>query len=368
MSPVMPDSSQFFRAEIAAMEGYEPGEWPPLNSGVLKLNSNENPYPPSLKVLAALQDISGELLRRYPNPRGKTFCEQVSKTFGVPTDWVIAGNGSDDLLTLLIRACAQSDKRSLAYPMPTYVLYRTLAAIQPADVSEIPYGQKRTDWVLPVEQLIEANAAVTLIATPNSPTGHLVPIEDVRQLAAELSGVLVIDEAYVDFAGDEAEFSSLALVREFENVIVLRTLSKGYGLAGLRLGFGIAQPQLLAGLLKVKDSYNVDAIALHLGIAALQDQDYKRDCAQKVISAREVLSEQLRSLDFVVWRSHTNFVLVQPPEPGPNAQTIYETLKECGIMIRYFAEAGLADKLRISVGTSAQNERLLCAMDAISSN
>lgn len=344
------------------MQGYEPGEWPPIGSGVLKLNSNENPYPPSPQVLAALQNIGPELLRRYPNPRGKTFCEVVGETFGVPADWVIAGNGSDDLLTLLVRACAAGEVRSLAYPMPTYVLYRTLAAIQPAKVVEILYGERGTDWVLPVEPLLSVNAAVTLIATPNSPTGHLVPMEDLRRLAAGLGGVLVVDEAYVDFAGEGADMASLALVREFENVILLRTLSKGYGLAGLRLGFGIAQPGLLAGLLKIKDSYNVDAIALQLGAAALRDQTYKRECAQKVIAAREALSAELRSRDFVVWPSQTNFVLTRPPETGPSAKIIYETLKEYGIMIRYFGESGLDDKLRISVGTPSQNERLLHAM------
>ncbi len=360
----MSQRNRLFRAEIASMEGYEPGEWPSLDSGVLKLNSNENPYPPSPKVLAALQEISAELLRRYPNPRGKTFCELVGKTFGVPADWVIVGNGSDDLLTLIVRACAQAGERTLAYPMPTYVLYRTLAAIQPADVVEVPYGQEGTDWILPVNELLAAPAAVTLIATPNSPTGHLVAIEDLRQLAAGLSGVLVVDEAYVDFVGTGADLASLALVREFENVIVLRTLSKGYGLAGLRLGFGMAQPGLLAGLLKVKDSYNVDAIALKLGEAAIADQPHKNSCVQKVVIAREQLGHDLRELGFKVWPSRTNFLLVQPPRQasGSTAEKIYQDLKAQGIMIRYFAQLGLDDKLRITVGTPEQNVRVVGAI------
>jgi len=248
--------------------------------------------------------------------------------------------------------------------MPTYVLYRTLAAIQPADVIEIPYEQKGTDWLLPVEQLLSAAAAVTLIATPNSPTGHLVPIADLRRLAARLSGVLVIDEAYVDFAGAGADVASLALVREFENVIVLRTLSKGYGLAGLRLGFGIAQPGLLAGLLKVKDSYNVDAIALTLGEAAIADQAYKNNCVQKVVAARDQLTDDLHKLGFKVWPSQTNFLLVQPPAAADfgrsqYAQVLQQGLKERQIMIRYFNEPGLDDKLRITVGTPEQNVKVV---------
>ncbi len=357
----MSKEKNYFRPVISAMEGYAPGEWPALDSGVLKLNSNENPYPPSSKVLGALAQISAELLRRYPNPQGKTFCKALSQTFDVPADWIIAGNGSDDLLTLLVRACAgsgrDSEMRSLAYPTPTYVLYRTLAAMQPAHIQEIPYQQKGTDWILPVEELLEADAAVTLIASPNSPSGHVVPQADLIRLAKNLSGVLVVDEAYIDFVGTDAPKASLALVREFENVILLRTLSKGYGLAGLRLGFGFAQPALLKGLLKVKDSYNVDAIALKLGEAAIADWPYKNDCVQKVIAAREQLAIDLQHLAFKVWPSQTNFLLVQPP--GKIAEKIYLGLKERDIMIRYFPQPGLDDKLRITVGTPEQNARMV---------
>ncbi|KPQ37046.1 MAG: histidinol-phosphate transaminase [Phormidesmis priestleyi Ana] len=360
----------WFRPEINNMQGYQPGEWPDLNANILKLNSNENPYPPSPQVLAALSEVSAELLRRYPDPKATDFCQVVGKTFGIPADWVIAGNGSDDLLTMLVRACAGSattrstaeKERMLAYPMPTYILYRTLAAIQPAKTVEIAYEMQGDNWSLPVEQLIAAQAALTLVATPNSPTGHCVPMADLRSLAAGLNGVLVIDEAYIDFAGEEAEQASLALVKAFENVIVLRTLSKGYGLAGLRLGFGIAQPPLLAGLQKVKDSYNVDAIALRLGAAAIADQPYKRAITQKVMAARQQLATDLQGLNFRVWPSFANFLLVQPPDG--KAKLLCEKLKENQIMIRYFNQPGLDDKLRITVGTPAQNERMLLAIQA----
>jgi len=265
---------------------------------------------------------------------------------------------------LLVRACAEGEARSLAYPMPTYVLYRTLAAIQPADVIEVDYqqngGQDGATWQLPIDDLLRANAAVTLIATPNSPTGHVVEVAQLRRLASALSGVLVIDEAYVDFVGDGADKASIELVREFENVMVLRTLSKGYGLAGLRLGFGMAQPALLTGLLKIKDSYNVDAIALKLGEAAISDQTYKQNCVKKVIAAREQLGVDLQTLGFTVWPSQTNFLLVQPP--ANQAFQLYESLKAQDIMIRYFAQPGLDDKLRITVGTPEQNTRLVQAI------
>lgn len=360
----MTNSKDWFRPAVANLRGYEPGEWPEIEAGVIKLNSNENPYPPSPKVLAALADFSGELLRRYPDPRAADFCRVVGETFGIPASWVIAGNGSDDLLTLLVRACAgastSDQERVLAYPTPTYVLYRTLAAIQPAGTVEIPYERVADEWRLPVEKLIAAQAAVTLIATPNSPTGHVVSMTDLRALATGLKGVLAVDEAYVDFAGSGADRAAIELIREFENVVVLRTLSKGYGLAGLRLGFGCAQPALLAGLLKIKDSYNVDAIALRLGAAAISDQAYKQAIAAKVIAAREQLSRDLQALGFRVWPSHTNFLLVKPPEN--RAYFLYKSLHAQQIMVRYFNEPGLDDKLRITVGTPQQNQKMVRAI------
>ncbi len=363
----MTSQADWFRPAINNMQGYQPGEWPEPNAGVLKLNSNENPYLPSPKVLAALADFNSELLRRYPDPQATEFFRVVGETLEIPTDWVIAGNGSDDLLTMLVRACAENStnrkERILAYPMPTYVLYRTLAAIQPAGTVEIPYEVEGDEWRLPIEKLITTQAAVTLVATPNSPTGHVVPMGDLRSLADGLNGVLVIDEAYVDFAGEGAPQASLALVREFENVIVLRTLSKGYGLAGLRIGFGCAQPRLLAGLRKVKDSYNVDAIALKLGAVAIADQAYKEAIAQKVIGDREQLATDLRTRKFRVWPSFTNFLLVQPP--NNTAQLLYQGLKEKQIMIRYFNEPGLDDKLRITVGKPEQNARMVSAIEEL---
>ena len=352
-----------FRTAVQTMQGYAPGEWPPLDAGVLKLNSNENPYSPSPNVQQALSRIGAESLRRYPDPLATDFRRAVSAVFDIPADWVIVGNGSDDLLTLLIRACTDRE-RTIAYPMPTYVLYRTLAHIQDTRAIEVPYKQTNDEWQLPVEQLVREQAAVTFIATPNSPTGHLVPLSDLRSLASKLNGVLVIDEAYVDFAGDDADKATLSLVREFENVILLRTVSKGYALAGLRLGFGIAQPQLLSGLLKVKDSYNVDAIALTLGEAAIRDRAYKQMIARQVVAAREKLADELRALGFFVWRSHTNFLLVQPPgeEGKAIAPAIYQHLKAQQIMIRYFSQPGLDDKLRITVGLPEQNERMVAVI------
>jgi histidinol-phosphate aminotransferase len=344
--------TSYFRPAIEVMQGYIPGEQPKQSTRIIKLNTNENPYPPSPAAMAVLRNFDEEALRRYPNPFANDFRQAISDVLNVPMDWVIAGNGSDEILNVLVRSCAEYQRR-VVYPVPTYVLYHTLAEMQPADIVEVPYGEGDR---LPIEQLVAANGAVTFIASPNSPSGHVVSNTDLRQLAAQLSGVLVIDEAYVDFATETA----LPLIDEFENVLISRTLSKGYSLAGLRLGFGIANPTLLSGLFKVKDSYNIDAIACAVGAAAIRDQAYKNECAEKVKVSRAKLALDLKQLGFQVPDSQTNFLFVKTPKG--NAQAIYLALKERGILVRYFNQPGLDDKLRITVGTDEQNHTLIEAL------
>jgi len=355
----------YFRQNINALSGYVPGEQPPPDAKVIKLNTNENPYPPSPEALKVLQELQGELLRRYPDPMAGAFRQSASQVLGVPADWILVGNGSDDLLTMIIRACTEPG-RQVVYPMPTYVLYRTLAQIQGAECMEVAYPE---DYSLPVEQLIEAQGAVTFVASPNSPSGTVAPVELLDKLAAQLAGVLVIDEAYVDFAESDA----LELVKRHDNVIILRTLSKGYSLAGLRLGFGVANPALLEGLIKVKDSYNVDAVACAIGAVAIADQSHKNTNAQKIKASRTQMASALEQLGFQVWPSQANFLLVgvsgaateelaelSPKElPSGNAEYLYEMLKQRGILVRYFKQPRLADKLRITVGTPEQNETLI---------
>lgn len=349
-------SMSYFRAAIDAMTGYVPGEQPPPGTPIIKLNTNENPYPPSPKAVDVLRSLDSEWLRRYPDPFAKAFCQAVSEALAVPPDWIIVGNGSDELLSVLIRACTEGDARKVVYPTPTYVLYRTLSAMQPAQVAEIPYP---ADFKLPLDELVAAAGAITLIASPNSPSGHQVPLADLRELAHRSSGIVVVDEAYVDFAAT----SALPLLEECENVILLRTLSKGYSLAGLRMGFGIAHPKLLAGLFKVKDSYNIDAIATAVGTAAMQDQAHKNACADKVKASRAQLRLDLKNLGFTVLDSQGNFLLATPP--AGNAAFLYGALKERGILVRYFRQPGLDDKLRITVGTDAQNQTLLEALTSL---
>jgi histidinol-phosphate aminotransferase len=333
----------YFRPAIATMQGYIPGEQPKPGTPIIKLNTNENPYPPSPIALEVLRNLDSEWLRRYPDPYSRDFCNAVSEVLDVPADWI----------NILIRACAEGKERKVVYPMPSYVLYRTLASLQVAEVVEVPYPE---DDRLPITELVAAGGAVTLIATPNSPTGHIVPLDDLRQLASTVSGILAIDEAYVDFA----DYSALSLVQEFDNVVILRTLSKGYSLAGLRLGFGIANPKLISNLFKVKDSYNVDALAILIGAAAMKDRAYKNTCVEKVKRSRSKLALDLKQIGFHVRDSQGNFLLVTPPHN--QAAKIYQSLKEQNILVRYFNSPGLSDKLRITVGTNEQNQKLLQAL------
>ena len=341
-----------FRPAIDALTPYVPGEQPSAGATVVKLNTNENPYPPSPRAVDALRTLDASLLRRYPTPYADEFREAAGRRLGVEPDWILAGNGSDDLLTQLMRAVT-GPGRAVAYPVPTYVLYRTLAAMQEAPTVELPYDEAYT---LPVDALAASGAALTIVANPNSPSGTAAPVAALDALAAHGCGVLVIDEAYVEFA----ETSALELVRRHDHVMVLRTLSKSHGLAGLRLGFGVASPALVAAVAKVKDSYNVDAIAARVGAAALLDEAYTRRTTERILASRARLTAGLVERGFRVWPSQANFVLTRPPDG--NARRLYEALRARHVLVRYFDEPRLAETLRISVGTDAEQARLFDAL------
>ena len=342
----------YFRPSIETLAAYQPGEQPAAGDQVVKLNTNENPYPPSARALAALQAILPDTLRLYPRPFADEFRAAAAAVLGVDPDWIVVGNGSDDLLTMLFRSVAGAG-RAVAFPVPTYVLYRTLARIQEAPTVEVPFDDS---YHLPVDGLAAARAVLTLVASPNSPSGNRMPNADLEELAERTPGVLVVDEAYAAFAAGDA----LELTRRCENVVLLRTLSKSHSLAGLRLGFAVARPPLLAGLIKVKDSYNVDAVSARVGAAAMRDTEHVRANVERVRVSRDGLSRALTALGCRVWPSEANFLLVRPPRG--DARTVYEGLKARAILVRYFAEPSLADRLRITVGTDSQNERLVGAL------
>ncbi len=340
------------RDNVKRMIGYVPGEQPPPGSKFVKLNTNENPYPPSPQVMRVLREFEGEWLRRYPEPAATMARETAAKVYDLPVDWLMAANGSDEMLALLARAFLEPG-RTVAYPTPTYSLYVTLAEMQDASVVEVPYDE---DYRLPVEGLLAAQADLTFVCSPNNPSATVAATGDLERLAQGLRGLLVVDEAYTDFAAENA----LGLVSRYDNVMVLRTVSKGYSLAGLRLGFGVARPEVLAGLMKIKDSYNVDSVALRVGAAAMADQAWMRANAEKVKASRTKLIGALEQLGFQLWPSQANFIMARPAQG--DARRLYEGLKERGILVRYWDRPRLADKMRISVGTDQENEVLLTAL------
>jgi histidinol-phosphate aminotransferase len=341
----------YFRDTIEKMDGYTPG-FQPKNPEVVKLNTNENPYPPSPKVIEAVQKITDFQLRRYPDPMGGVFRQAASKVFGLPEDHIICVNGGDELLNYVFRAFCDV-KRPAVWAEPTYSLYPVLAKLQECSAVMI---DRQGDWL---EELARINGAMTIVCNPNAPTGEFTEVEKIAALAKRLKGVLLVDEAYVDFSEDNC----LRLVKQCPNVIVLRSMSKGYSLAGLRAGLGFAQPALIEGLVKVKDSYNIDAVAIQIAAAAILDQSYHRQNVQKVKTERRRVIDSLRQMGFVVPDSAANFILAQ--SQVIRADVLFEKLAEQDIYVRYFRLPGLEDKLRITIGTPEQNDKLLAAVQNI---
>jgi histidinol-phosphate aminotransferase len=344
-----------FKSHLDAMVPYVPGEQPGVGDKFIKLNSNENPYPPSLQALRAIGRFDGTVLQRYSDPMSGLFRQAVSQALNVPPEWILPGNGSDDLIVMICRACL-SHGRALIYPVPTFTFYKTQGLIEGAEIIEVPLKE---DFTLPMEALIEAKGAVTFVANPNSPTGVAATTDELETLARRISGLLVIDEAYVDFAEENA----LRLALKYENVMVLRTLSKGYSLAGLRLGFGICSPHIMKGLLKTKSIYNLGALQALLGAAAMGDQAYKDACAARIKASRAKLSRELARLGFEVTPSQANFIFVRAP--GGRAREVHDALKARRILVRFYDEPRLRDKLRITVGTEEENEALVTALEEV---
>ncbi|MCD6416448.1 MAG: aminotransferase class I/II-fold pyridoxal phosphate-dependent enzyme, partial [Planctomycetes bacterium] len=271
---------------------------------------------------------------------------------GTAPERILCGNGSDDLLTMAIRSfCSEGD--AVAFPYPTYSLYGVLARIQGARPVRVDFPE---DYALP-KGLSETGAPLTLLCNPNAPSGTLIPPGEVAALAEALDGVLLVDEAYVDFA----EANCLALVDRYDNVIVTRSLSKSYSLAGLRFGFAVAQEPLIEGLTKVKDSYNVDALAIAGAAAAVGDQEWLARNLERVKRTRSRLSEGLEEMGWHCWPSQSNFVLARAPAPFDAAQ-LYRQLFERKVLVRYFDEPRLDDCLRISVGCDGEINQLLTTL------
>jgi histidinol-phosphate aminotransferase len=343
----------FTRRIVSAMQPYIPGEQP-RDKRYIKLNTNENPYPPSPRVIEALHAAASADLRLYPDPMANELRDRAAAVYGFERDQILAGNGSDELLNVILRACIDPGAR-VVFPHPTYSLYDTLVTIQEGEPVHLPYP---ADFSLPCG-LAEADGRVTFVCNPNSPSGTQVEPAALRSLAQQLTGLLVIDEAYVDFAAAHA----LDLVRRSDNVVVLRTFSKSFSLAGMRIGLAFGPAPLIAELSKIKDSYNVSRLSIVAATAALEDYDWMSANVDRIRRTRTRLTDELRALGFGVLPSQANFVLAR--RPGEDLSRVYGALKQRGILVRYFAVPGLQDALRITVGTDAETDALLAALRAI---
>jgi histidinol-phosphate aminotransferase len=348
------------RKSIEALNAYVPGEQP-VGEGVVKLNTNENPYPPSPGVQEILSAMDAAKLRLYPPPLSAELRTKIADMHRCGVENVFAGNGSDEILTLCTRVFVENDG-SIGYMDPSYSLYPVLADIR--DVEKRPvglgedFGWPFTDDDDPAMR-DACECSLFLLTNPNAPTGILYPESVVRRFCEKANGVVVIDEAYVDFSAENC----LKLALELDNVLVLRTLSKSYSLAGLRVGYAVGADRLVRAIFKAKDSYNLDLLSQKLALAALSDVAHMRGNVEKIRKTRAKLSAGLKDRGDLVYPSEANFVWFRPG--GISANELFERLRQQSILIRYFPGDKTGDCLRVTVGTDSEIDRLLDEMDSI---
>ncbi|MFN0195333.1 MAG: histidinol-phosphate transaminase [Planctomycetaceae bacterium] len=353
------------RPDVARIAGYMPGEQP-QESGWIKLNTNENPYPPSPRVIEALEQAIHGRLNIYPDPLGTKFRQAAAELHQVDPEWILPANGSDENLTILLRTFVNPGEL-VASPYPSYILYETLADLQGAKHKRFPL---RADWSwddAKTREIVEQSKLV-LVPNPNSPSGTFWTHAELTALVPP-RGVLVIDEAYGDFA-EVPDRGELLRGEDGSRIVITHTFSKSYSLAGLRFGYAVAHPELIAEMRKVKDSYNCDTLSLVAATAAIQDQEWMRNNARKIQASRKRLTEALVGLGFDVAPSQANFIWTTRKSGGH--REIYEALKQRKILIRYmkfpdvsYAAGGLFDGLRITIGTDAELDGLLTALRGI---
>lgn len=356
------------RAKITAMHGYVPGKQP-TSADVIKLNTNENPYPPCAAVMDAIAAVPAEALRRYPPPSADGFRQVAARVHGFPDsaqlENIVAVNGGDELLRMAIATFVEPGQ-PIGTVEPSYSLYPVLAAAHGSPVVSLDL---KDDWSLPDGLAAHMNSAgvnLMFVVNPHAPSGKLLAVDELSKLAQAFKGVLLVDEAYVDFVDPELKHDAVQLIRDHDNVLLLRTLSKGYSLAGLRFGYGLGSASLIDPLLwKTRDSYNCDSIAQVAATAALTHRQAASTTWQRVRAERTRLRSELLALGFRVSESQSNFLLAYVPKTH-SAQALRDALEtQHGLLVRYFDAPRIADALRITVGTPEQNDRLLTGLRAL---
>ena len=348
-------SKSFLRKSLRGFKPYVPGEQPPDGEDWVKLNTNESPLPPSRKVIEAIKRAADDSLRLYPSPTAAPARRAIAKHFGLDAGQVAIGNGADELIEMCFRAFVGEGDR-VAYSTPTYPLLEPMCTIHEAVPSPHPSAEMFT-WST---DLMDDPAPLKFLVNPNSPTGTWHGRASVERILHRSEGLVVLDEAYVDFALE----SQVELLGKHENLLILRTMSKSYALAGMRIGFALGSPELIAALDAVKDSYNVDRLAIVAATAAIEDEQYHRTIVEHVVAERAWLEDQLRELGFEHSPSEANFVFVKPAL-GNAASAVADALRERRILVRHYDRDPIAGWFRITVGTRAEHERLLDALREI---
>jgi len=346
---------KYWNKTLKSMNEYIPGEQPADLDEYIKLNTNENPFPPFESVLKAISQNLGGGLKRYPDSKAIKVREIFAEQNGIKPENVFVGNGSDEIFTLIFRGFIESNGTA-AFPYPSYSLYDTLAQGNGIKYEKINLD---IDLQLDLDKFLVNGYNLVIIANPNNPTGTFTSKEKIREFVKRYKGLLVIDEAYIDFYGG----SSIDLIKEFDNVIITRSFSKSYSLAGLRVGLAIANEEIIKGLFKLKDSYNVDSLALAGAAAALLDTKSFNYNLGMLKSNKEYLEERLTGAGFEIVPSTANFIFTRHPEVSPS--TLYEKLKERKILIRYFRGPVQSDYVRISIGTMMEIKKVCTAIESI---
>ncbi len=342
--------SRFWSESIKNIQPYTPGEQP-KDKKYIKLNTNENPYPPSPKVVEAIRNAAGDGLKLYPDPTCSNLRDAIAELFGLVRGQVFAGNGSDEILAFAWKAFFEG-KGEVLFPDITYSFYPVYSALFGVIYRTVPL---KDDFTVPTEAFFNSDAGA-VIANPNAPTGICLGIGEVeRILENNPDKVVILDEAYVDFGGE----SAARLINKYENLLVIRTLSKSFSLAGLRIGFALGQRPLIEGLERVRDSFNsytLDTLALAGAKAAIEDAAYYRETAGMIMRTRDSFVQKLRELGFSVLDSKANFVFAC--HSNVPAAELFNKLRDSGILVRYFDKPRIKNFLRISIGTDEQMDRL----------
>jgi histidinol-phosphate aminotransferase len=349
--------SKFWSPQVRALTPYVPGEQPRVQN-LIKLNTNENPYGPSPRVLAAIAAEAADSLRLYPDPDSTALKAAIATHYGVSTAEVFVGNGSDEVLGHAFHTFFRQDLPIL-FPEVTYSFYPVYCRLYDIAFETVPLG---ADMTVRAADYARACGGV-VIANPNAPTGIPLPLAEIERIvAAQPERVVLVDEAYVDFGGE----SAVGLIKKYPNLLVVQTLSKSRSLAGLRVGFAIGDRELIAGLERVKNSFNSYPLgrpAVAGAVAAIEDDAYFQQTRSKVMATRERLAADLRALGFEVCPSATNFIFVR--HPAHQAATLAAALRARAILVRHFSQPGIENFLRISIGTDAECDTLHAALAGI---